>query len=54
MYKTERFSNIFDLQYFLNKYKIKPDEIIGIYRVPISLIEGMYELLYYESEEEEE
>lgn len=57
MYKALRFDSLYDLKDFLNENEIKPNEIIGIYRTPISPNAGLYDLLYYvkeaESEEEE-
>ena len=53
MYKALRFANIYDLKEFLNINKIKPVQIIGIYRAPINQIEGCYEMVYYIADKEE-
>ena len=54
MYKAQRFDSLYDLKDFLNENEIKPTEIIGIYRVPISPNEGSYDLLYYVNEKSED
>lgn len=53
MYEALRFANIYDLKEFLNINKIKPVQIIGIYRVPINQIEGRYEMVYYIADKED-
>lgn len=52
MYKALRFDSLYDLKDFLNENEIKPTEIIGIYRTPISPNAGLYDLLYYIKEKE--
>lgn len=52
MYKAKRFDSIYDLVEFLNNNKIKPTEIIGIYRVQISPYAGIYDLICYERSDE--
>lgn len=47
MYKALSFDNLYYLKDFLNRNEIKPTEIIGIYRTPISPTAGQYDLLYY-------
>ena len=54
MFKAQRFDSIYDLKDFLNENKIKPTEIIKIYRIPISPYAGSYDLLYYVEDAESE
>lgn len=54
IYKAYRFDTIYNLKDFLNDNKIKPTDIIGIYREHRYQDLGVFDLLYIEQTENED